>query len=115
MSKTNYFITQKNKNSSLDEIATVIVKSFKDEQFFNELQLIQKVKAILRGWKANLNTTKYNAIESPSDAARRLRTIEQKDFEIQYWRNQVKKLDGVNIQKYYEEECKFLKEKGFIK
>ncbi len=101
-------------NYSMDELAELLVTDILKETFFRKETLLPKVKAWLKHAIDLKNTPKnYNAYESPSKAAIRLRTIEQKNAEIIFWRDIVKELDGRNMQTHYDNQEKMLKEKGF--
>jgi hypothetical protein len=79
-------------SASFDELSELIVSAIRDEHFFTKEVLIPKVKAIIRGFRINLSTRKYNAIEKPTDTARRLRELEKLELEKTFWQRKVKKL-----------------------
>lgn len=102
-------------NYSIDELAELLFKATTEETFLKKEVLIPKYKVLIKQMVDLKNSPKnYNAYESPNTAARRLRTIEQKDQEIIFWRDIVKGLDGENIQKYYAAQEEMLIAKGFL-
>lgn len=110
MSNTDFRKLQQ--NTSFKELSRLIIEAIEEEQFFNKETLIPKVKAILSGFKMNINATKYGKIESPSDAARRIRAIEQYEVTVNYWKNRCK--DNVpDMQPFYDKLDNILIEKGF--
>jgi hypothetical protein len=113
MGKTNYHIMSKNKNISYDNLSKLIISAIEDEQFFNKETLIPKVRAILSGFKANVNLSRYNKIESPTDAAKRLRSLEAKHMEATFWKDKVKALVGEKIEGYYYELDQLREQYGF--
>lgn len=102
MGKTNYHAASKVKNTPYETLSKLIIDAIEQEQFFNKETLIPKVRAILKGFSVNINASKYNRIETPSDAARRLRSLEQKDIEVKYWHDLVKTRCPNEIQRFYD-------------
>jgi len=102
-------------NISFEELSELIVSAINDEPFFTKEVLIPKVRAILRGFNANINATHYNRIESPSDAARRLRSIEVNRIEKNFWKTKCQDLVGGSdfMQSLYEELNLHLTYKGY--
>lgn len=94
MSKTDFRKLSKVKNTSFPELSKLIVEAIETEQFFNKEVLVPKVKAIITAFKLNIQNTKYNRIEEPSDAARRLRALEIREFEVHFWKGKVVELVG---------------------
>lgn len=74
-----------------------------------------KVAAFIKAF-VNLKKipTNYNAYESKTKAAKRLRTLEQRDAEIKFWLNIVRILDPENMEKYYKQQKAMLVAKGFL-
>ena len=85
---------KQNKSTPFEELSQIIVTAINDEPFFTKDVLIPKIVAILKGFKASINATKYNKIESPSDAARRLRAIESTNLEMRFWKEKIKEILG---------------------
>lgn len=112
MSKTNYHIVNNKKAASYKELSQLIVAAIEEEQFFNKEVLVPKIKAILSGFKMNLDAAKYNSIEKPSDAARRIRAINEYEVIVNFWKCRVRELVP-DITPYYHELNKRLVEKGF--
>jgi hypothetical protein len=102
------------KKTPLNELSEIIVSAIEQEHFFTKEVLIPKIRAILKGFRVDLSTTKYNKLETPSDAARRLRTLEQRDLERAFWKDKVKNLVGSKIDGYYYELEELLSSKGFL-
>jgi hypothetical protein len=106
---------RKRKNSSYDELSNLIADSISEEPFFDKVKIKEKVKALLSGFSLNLNRTRYNKIEEPTDAARRLLALESSDFQMKFWQKKVKALVGEKIEGYYFELDELLKQNGFKK
>lgn len=98
-----YNMKRKVKDLSFDELSKLIIAAIEDEQYFNKEVLIPKIRAIMKGFSLNLNVTRYNKIETPSDSAKRLRSIEINTFEKKFWQQKCKILLGEKIKAYYEE------------
>jgi hypothetical protein len=96
-----------------DDLSKLIIDAIQEEQFFNKETLIPKVKAILKGFRANVASANYNKIEKPSESARRLRTLEIRQMEINFWKSVVIKTDPENIEKYFSELDALYIENGF--
>ena len=108
-SKKNYALQ---KNCSYKDLSELIITAIQEEQFFNKETLIPKVKAILTGFKMNINSTKYDGIETPSDAARRIRAIEEYEVVVNFWKCRMKEL-GANMSEQYLKLDDLLIERGF--
>lgn len=104
------------RNYTMEELSEMIVDTILKEQFLNKKELVPKVLAHIKTLVDLKNIPKdYNEYESQTTRAARLRTIEQKQAEIVYWRDIVKRIDGENIEKYYKDQRDYLANKGFIK
>jgi len=79
-------------HTGLDDLSKLIIQAIEDECFFEKSKLIPKVRAIMKGFHYNQNLTRYNAIESPSDSARRLRAIESATFRCNFFRDKLKEI-----------------------
>jgi len=99
---------------ALEEISKLIIDCINNEQFFEKKVLIPKVRAILAGFNVNLNLANYSKEESPSDAAKRLRALEQKNHEIKFWLSIIKNISTEEqMSRYYLEQEAMLVSKGF--
>lgn len=101
------------KSTSFEELSEIIVSAIREEPFFTKEVLIPKVKAIIRGFRINLSTAKYDAIEKPTDTARRLRELEKLELEKTFWQRKVKNLVGDKIDGYYHELDSVYEQNGF--
>ncbi len=77
---------------SFKDFSELIVKEIQDEPFFDKNILIPKIRAIARATELMLSAANYKNIDTPSEHQKRLRMIEEKDFDIQFWKG---KLQGV--------------------
>lgn len=103
-------------NPTLDQMSKEIIELINNEQFFRKDVLIPKVRALMAGFNVNLNTANYNRKESPSDKAKRLRALEQKQHEIKFWLSIVRELSTEQeMKKYYLQQEAMLVTKGFKK
>lgn len=112
MGKTNYYQVANKNAVTYKELSDLIVTAIEEEQFFDKSVLIPKVKSILSGFKMRLNSARYNAIENPSDAAKRIRAIEEYEVITNFWKCQVRDLGG-DMNPYYEKLNERLIERGF--
>ena len=104
------------RNYTIEELAEIIVESILSEQFLNRKTLVPKVAALIRTTVDLKNTPKnYNAYETKTSQAQRLRTIEQRGLEIRFWHDLVKRIDACNMENHYKQKDAFLAEKGFPK
>ncbi|MES2004317.1 MAG: hypothetical protein V4450_07335 [Bacteroidota bacterium] len=103
------------RNYTIDELADMMVDAVLSESILNKQTLVPKVRALIKTMVDLKNTPRnYDAKESKSTAARRLRTIEQKDAEIKFWLKIVRELDGDNIEKHFKQQKAMLVAKGFL-
>lgn len=70
--------------TSHEELSKLIIAAIEEEQFFNKAVLIPRIKAIFKAFRLNLAVSNYNK-ETPTDAAKRLRSLEIKTFEKTFW------------------------------
>jgi len=102
------------KNYTIEELSAMIVDTVLEEKILNRQTLLPRVQALVKTMVDLKNVPKnYNAYESKTTAARRLRTIEQKDCELKFWLALVKKMDPDNMEHYYKQSLDHLIEKGF--
>ena len=102
-------------NYTIEELAEMLVDSILKEPFLNKETLVPVVKAQIKTMVDLKNIPKdYNKQVSPSKDAKRLRTIEQKDCEIQFWHNIVKGLAPEKMPEFYKQQLAMLVTKGFI-
>lgn len=112
MSKYNPHANRK--DSSYQDLSKLIVSAIENEQFFQKDILLPKIKAILTAFRCNVSTANYNKIDNPTDAAKRIRLLEQKDVENYYWRNKVESIIGKeNMPLCYKERDEHLSSRGF--
>jgi hypothetical protein len=104
-----------NKPTSYNEITEIIVAAIENEPLFTKGVLIPKIRALMSGFKVQLHTAKYDAIERPTETARRLREIEKLEFERNFWKKKTAQIVGSKIEKYFDEIDEQLKERGFMK
>lgn len=103
-----------NQNIQLEELSQIIIECINNEPFFRKEILIPKVRALMVGFNINLNTSNYNRKENKSDAAKRLRALEQKQHEIKFWLDIVKGLSNEEqMNRYYLQQEAMLVTKGF--
>lgn len=114
MSKTNFYMLQKNKNSSFADLSKIIIDAIESEQFFNKETLIPKIKAILYGFKMNMGTSKYNKILNPSESAKMIRQLERMEVEVRYWKGVVQKLQPDESKNHFDKLDILLTDFGFI-
>lgn len=101
-------------NPTFDDFSKLVIDCINDEPFFRKDVLIPKVRALMAGFNVNVNTANYNRKESKSDAAKRLRALEQKQHEIKFWLNIVRELStDEEMEKYYLQQEAMLVTKGF--
>ena len=103
------------KSTSYQELSNLVVTAIEEEQFFRKDVLVPKVKAILSGFQFNLNAVRYNKIESPSDAAKRLKKLQEREIENLFWKNVVRNIDDKNKKKHYKDCDEYLKSYGLEK
>lgn len=96
-----------------EDLSKLIIEAVEQENFFTKDVLVPKVKAILRGFRVNLNSSKYKEIDSPSESQKRIRALEKVDHEMKFWRELVRNLDKDNIDSHYSNCDKMCKEYGF--
>jgi hypothetical protein len=100
---------------TVDQLSEMLIDSILKEQFLNKENLKPKVAAFI---KAFVNLKKvpknYNAYESKSVQAKRLRTIEQRGAEIKFWQSIVHTLDPDNMERYFKQHKAMLVSKGFM-
>ena len=103
-----------NRTVNFKELSRLIVTAIEDEQFFNKDILIPKVKAIISSFNQLNTAAKYDAIEKPSDAQRRLRALEESEIVINFWKRIVKELVPFGgIKPYFDKLDEHLTSKGF--
>lgn len=78
--------------SSFEELSKLIITAIESEQFFNKQTLIPKVKAILQGFKMDINASNYNKIDTPSETAKKIRMLEELDKTVSFWRLELKNI-----------------------
>lgn len=103
-----------NHDYTVAELADMLTEQILGEQFLSKEKISPKVEAFIKAFVNLKNVPKnYNAYESKSAQARRLRAIEQKGYEIKFWREIVKELAPNDIDKYYKQHQAMLVSKGF--
>lgn len=101
-------------NPAFDEFSKMLVDLINDEPFFQKDVLIPKVRALMAGFNVNVNTANYNRKEKPTDAAKRLRALEQRQHEVKFWLNIVRDMSTEEqMKKYYKQQEAMLVAKGF--
>jgi hypothetical protein len=104
------------RNYTIEELATMLTEQILNEQFLSKEKLHPIISAFIKAFVDLKNVPKnYNAYESKSKAAARLRTIEQRGAEIKFWLTIVQTLDPDNMQKYFKQQEAMLVAKGFKK
>ena len=106
----------KKENIGLDDLSKLIIDCINEEPFFRKEVLIPKVRALMAGFRLNVNSTNYERIERKSEKERRLRTLEQREAQIVFWKDIVKKLSSSDeMECYYGQQEKMLINGGFKK
>lgn len=97
------------------DVAQRIAEAILAEDILNKTTLIPKLTSIIKVWiKENDKPSDYNNITT--EKGKLVRTIEQKNIEIEFWKNGLKKYlvtDG--MLPYYDDLNNVLKEKGYRK
>lgn len=99
---------------TIEELSEMLVDQILKEQFLSKENLRPKIAAFIKAFVNLKNIPKnYNAYESNTKRAARVRTIEQKDAEIKYWLSVVRVIDPDNMEKHYKQCGAMLVAKGF--
>lgn len=92
------------KNISIDKLTDIIVQAIREEQFFSKKVLIPKIRALISGFRLNLETANYNQVEDPTKTAQYLRLCQLKDKELKFWKDKMRKVTSKDcMDKYYTE------------
>jgi len=78
------------KSISYKEFAKEILKAIKDEPLFNDEILIPKIMTLSKMFQLNVASNNYKNIDSPTELQKRLRQIEELQFEKDFFKNQFK-------------------------
>jgi len=90
------------KETSTKEVAEIIVKAIREEPFFSEDILIPKITAMIKAFRLRISSIEYNSIKSSSQTARLIRAIEINNFELSFWKEQLKEIVGIEkMDEYY--------------
>ena len=85
------------------QLIEIIVQAIRDEPYFSKEVLIPKIRAIITGFRLQLSTNNYNAIKTPSQVNKLIRSNELQNLEKVFWQTELKKAVGANnIQQYYD-------------
>ncbi len=101
------------KDISFEKLSEIIVSAIREEQYFSKEVLIPKVQTLIKAFRINLSTAKYEAIEKPKESAIRLREIEKMTLERDFWKSKVRNLVGEKIDGYFHELDTLRKGRGF--
>lgn len=100
---------------SVDELAVDFVDSLLAEKIFDRQKLIDKTRAYMKAFVGLKNIPNYNKKATPSQDAKRLKCIEEKQVETKFWKDIVMELDAENMQKHYHQLKARLVVMGFEK
>jgi len=97
---------------SLNDIAEKIINAILQEPHINRESLQLRIRPILKIW-----LKKTDEFRTPKVPKTKLQfTIENREIQLRYWLNITRKIAGLeNMQPYYDELDKELKEKGYKK
>ena len=75
---------------SYKEFAKEILKAIKDEPLFNDEILIPKIMTLSKMFQLNIASNNYKNIDSPTELQKKLRQIEELEFEKEFFKKQLK-------------------------
>ena len=113
MGKTNFY--KQRKDISLNELSKLITQAIENEHFFNKETLIPKIKNIMAVFNLNMNFTRFNAIKSPSETAKIIKSGLAADWEKKYWKDKLHSIVGdEKMEEFYKERDQKRKEINLI-
>ena len=98
----------------MDLIVDQIWNTITEANVMDASAIKPKIRALLKIIERRNNTPDWHSIEKPTDAQKRLRALQQKEFEIEFWKNKMRELNPDKSETLYHELRASLKQEGFI-
>lgn len=80
------------RHSSIDKTVDIIFDAIVAEPYFSREVLKPKIRAIISGFRMDMNTVKYNKIETPSELARLKREHFIVSKESELWKRKFREI-----------------------
>ena len=91
------------KEISTKELSEIIVKAIQDEPYFTKDVLVPRIKALISGFRLNIDSLNYDKVYDDRGTAKLIRSNKLHNLEKDFWKQLLKsKVGSENMQQYYD-------------
>lgn len=83
-----------NKEIKTEDFASIVFDAVYEERYLSKELLVPKIKTLARMYRLKLQADNFNAIETPTKMANLMRAANQRNEELNFWRERIRAIVG---------------------
>lgn len=83
-----------NKEIKTEDFASIVFDAVYEERYLSKELLVPKIKTLAKMYRLKLQSDNFNAIEKPTKTANLMRSVNQKNEELNFWREKLRSVIG---------------------
>ena len=83
-----------NKEIKTEDFASIVFDAVYEERYLSKELLVPKIKTLAKMYRLKLQSDNFNAIEKPTKMANLMRSVNQKNEELNFWREKLHSIIG---------------------